>query len=861
MRYVFVPGRDVVVAYGDWCDIPLERLGFAAPPPPIPQPDLVLRFAETRWVAIDRSRSGVFVDGVRVPTVDIRDGLAIALGDPQRGPRLMFRLGSPANPPGPPSGPPQRAPQPPPVRRPPMPPPPPPPPPQQQPQSSQSVAPPMQPPPVPPRQRPPTSPPPQPPLPQQPPSVAPPIPTQRETQRIQIGPTRQPTVEQRIPPAPPAPVGPPAPPPPAAPPAPLPPPVGPPPPPLPPPAAPREQTVAPGGQARGRGLIERMTDATRKLRASRPAEVTTNIRTEEPTTTYRLPLATGARTVGVNAYRLGLSTDGHEVLTDVSFTACPGTLTAVTGPSAARNSALLGILAGTRAPSTGQLTVDSHDVYGEPDSMRTRIGIVGRDETVHRRLTVERALSYTAELRLPPDTPSEHRARVVDQVLEEVELTSHRTTRIGKLSPELRRCASVAIELITRPSLLVIDEPGVGLDQEQEDHVMAVLRRQANLGCVVVVTTTTPTHLTICDQVLVLTAAGTMAFAGAPPQIEAALGTADWSEALARVSADPDGAHRAFSARQPTQGPTEPPEVAAPWPPQRTPTLTRQAWLVARRQLRLLVADPLYSLFFVALPFALAGLALLIPGDSGLGRPGPTSRNLHEAVELLAALNIAAVILGTALTIRELVGERRVFRREQAVGLSTSAYLAAKIVFFSVVAAALTAIVFAIVVAAKGQPTRGSVLLQNATAELYVSVALTAIVSAIVGLALSTLGKSLREVLPLVVPVILASALFAGGLITLVGTWGYDQISWFVPAQWGFAASASTVDLHRVDAQAADILVWTHYAGWWMFDIIVLGSFGALWAGFARYRLRPPAREIGPRPLHREQQELSDPPG
>lgn len=606
--------------------------------------------------------------------------------------------------------------------------------------------------------------------------------------------------------------------------------------------------MPPPVQPAGPGPSERTTDPTRKLAANHP----TTVRAEEPSTTYRLPLEAGARTVGVDAYRLGLNAAGHRLLADVSFTARPGTLTAITGPSTARNAALLAMLAGTRAPSTGRVTVDSHDVHAEAGSMRTRIGIVGRDEGVHPRLTVERALSYTAELRLPPDTPREHRDRVVDQVLEELELAAHRTTRIGKLSPELRRCASVAIELLTRPSLLVVDEPGIGLDPAQEAHVMAALRRQADLGCVVVVATTSPAHLPLCDQVLLLTAAGTVAFAGAPGQIESAMGSADWSEVLARTAADPDGTHRAYSARQPAPGPAEPPEVAAPWPPPRRSALTRQAWLVARRQARLLLADPLYTLFLVVLPFALAGLTLLIPGDSGLGRPGTTSRNPHEAVEILAALNIAAVLLGTALTVRELVGERRVFRREQAVGLSTSAYLAAKIVFSGAAAAILTAAALAVVLADKGRPVRGAVLLPNATVELYVSVALTAVVSAVVGLALSTLGKSVREVLLLVVPVVLASALFAGGLITLAGTWGYDQISWFVPAQWGFAASASTVDLHRVDPRTADILVWTHYAGWWMFDMIVLAIFGAMWAGFVRFRLRP---------LHREQQELRDTPG
>src|SRR5262249_14321440 len=315
----------------------------------------------------------------------------------------------------------------------------------------------------------------------------------------------------------------------------------------------------------------------------------------------------------------------------------------------------------------------------------------------------------------------------------------------------------MAIELISRPTLLVVDEPSAGLDAAQENHVMAVLRRQADIGCVVVAATTSLTHLNMCDQGLLLTPAGTMAFAGPPLQLESSIGTTDWSKVLAQVSADPDGAPRAFRSRQQALRPSAPPEVAAPWPPPAELTAVRQIRLVVGRQVRLLAATPVYFLFLVFLPFVLAALTLLIPGDSGLDRPGPTSHNLHEAIEILAALNIAAVIIGTTLTIRDLVGERRVFRREQAVGLSTSAYLASKIMFFSVAAAILTAILFTLVVVVKGGPVHGAVLLQNATVELYVSVAATAIVSAVIGLALSVLGNSLREVLPLLLPVILAS--------------------------------------------------------------------------------------------------------
>jgi hypothetical protein len=376
---------------------------------------------------------------------------------------------------------------------------------------------------------------------------------------------------------------------------------------------------------------------------------------------------------------------------------------------------------------------------------------------------------------------------------------------------------------------------------------MAMLRRQADFGCVVVATMTSQTslrYLNMCDQVLLLTPAGTVAYAGAPAQIESAMGTADWSQVVAQASADPHCAHRAFLAREQESALAAPPPVAEPSPSPARRTVTQQIRLVARRQVRLLLADHVYFPVLVLLPFVLAGLTLLIPGDSGLDRPGQKGANPHEAIEILAALNIAAVIMGTALTIGDLVGQRRVFRREQSVGLSAFAYLAGKLIVFSVVAAIQTAVLTTIVILVKGRPVHGAVLLHSPDVELYLSVAATGIVSAIIGLALSSVGHSLREVVPLVVPVILVSLLFAGGLVPLVGTWGFDQISWLIPAKWGFAASGSTVDLHRVDPLTANAQTWTHYSGWWVFDMVMLFFFGALWAGFVLFRLRSPKQRM-----------------
>lgn len=747
-RYVFAAGRDVIVGYGPGCDVPLDRLDGPSPPPPTPGPDVVLRCTGDRWVAIDLSHRGIFLGGSRVPTVEIRDGLGIAIGDPEHGPRLVFQVAPPPNAPASPAG------------------------------------------------------------------ADPRVPTQSATQRMPVV-TPPPT-----PPPPPPPPTPPPPPPPAAAPS----------------AQPPPPPVAPAGQQKGPGLIERMI--TSKLRAQRPT-----FGTGDGNSTFRLPLRTAARTTGVVAYQLGLAVGGNHILSGVSFAARPGTVTAVIGPSAARNSALLDLLAGTRAPSAGRVTVDGHDVHAEPRAMRARIGIVARDDRLHRQLTVERALGYAAELRLPPETPPEQRDWMVGQVLDELDLTAHRGTRIRKLAPEVRRCAALAVELITRPSLLVVDEPTAGLDAAQQRHVMAVLRRQADIGCVVVAAISTPASLTdvdMCDQVVVLTGTGRVAALGTPAQIESTMGTADWPRVLAQVYADPEGAHRGFRARPQPAAPSTPPEVSAPWPPPAGLPRHRQIRLLARREVRALLAGRAYFAFLALLPFALAGLTLLIPGDAGLTRPAPGGANAHEAIEILAALNVGAVILGTALTMRAILAEHRVFRREQQVGLSAPAYLTAKLTVYGLAAALGAGVMFAIVVAAKGGPPSGAVLLRNATIELYVTVAATAIVSAVIGLALSALGKSLREVLPLAVPVILASALFNGSLVELVKLWGLQQISWFVPAKWGFAAAASTVNLRRIDPLAAEALTWTHYSGWWVFDMVMLGLFGVAAAGFTLYRLRSP---------------------
>ncbi|GAQ38688.1 ABC transporter, ATP-binding protein [Mycobacterium pseudoshottsii JCM 15466] len=217
-------------------------------------------------------------------------------------------------------------------------------------------------------------------------------------------------------------------------------------------------------------------------------------------------VATRAGGLEVNA--VNFSINGNGLLENISLTARPGTLTAVIGGSGAGKTTLSRLIAGYTSPSSGTVTFEGHNIHADYASLRSRIGMVPQDDVVHRKLTVNQALGYAAELRLPPDTSKEDRAQVVAGVLDELGLTQHADTRVDKLSGGQRKRASVALELLTGPSLLILDEPTSGLDPALDLQVMMMLRQLADAGRVALVVTHSLTYLDICDQVLLMAPGG-----------------------------------------------------------------------------------------------------------------------------------------------------------------------------------------------------------------------------------------------------------------------------------------------------------------------------------------------------------------
>jgi ABC transport system ATP-binding/permease protein len=535
--------------------------------------------------------------------------------------------------------------------------------------------------------------------------------------------------------------------------------------------------------------------------------------------------------------------NGKQLLSDISLTARPGTLTAVIGGSGAGKSTLARLIAGYTTPSSGSVTFEGHDIHAEYASLRSRIGMVPQDDVVHRQLTVKQALSYAAELRLPPDTSKNDRAKVVAQVLEELDLTKHADTRVDKLSGGQRKRASVALELLTGPSLLILDEPTSGLDPALDHQVMAMLRQLADAGRVVIVVTHMLSYLDTCDQLLLVAPGGKTAYSGPPDQIGEVMGTTNWAKIFSQVGADPDEANRRFLERDQQPVPSQANKPADLGEPVHT-SVRRQISTIARRQGRLVVADRAYFIFLALLPFILGALSLTVPGSTGFHAAGPHAGTPDESAQILALLLPAAAFMGTALTIRDLVGERAIFQREQAVGLSTTAYLLAKTLVFCGFAILQSAIITAIVVIGKGAPTRGAVLLGHstvaATVELFITVAATCVASAVLGLAISSLVRSSEQIMPLFVVAVMAQLVLCGGMVPVTGRLGLDQLSWLMPARWGYAAASSTVDVrHLVPATLLpQDQFWQHTRHFWLLDMGMLAALTVVYACFVRWRIR-----------------------
>ncbi|TDD65908.1 ABC transporter ATP-binding protein [Actinomadura darangshiensis] len=186
--------------------------------------------------------------------------------------------------------------------------------------------------------------------------------------------------------------------------------------------------------------------------------------------------------------------DLNEAVRNVSFTVAQGEVYALLGRYGSGKTALLEILAGLRRPTGGSVRFRGVDPYTDRDAARA--GAVWRDGGLFPGLTVAEVVDTWRRWTLDPLTR--------DDALHLARLTDAADVPFEKLTAGQRRMLDLALALIGRSDVLILDEPTTGLDHGAAREVWSVLLMLAAHGVSVIVTTRDPDEACRADRIGIL---------------------------------------------------------------------------------------------------------------------------------------------------------------------------------------------------------------------------------------------------------------------------------------------------------------------------------------------------------------------
>jgi ABC-2 type transport system ATP-binding protein len=159
----------------------------------------------------------------------------------------------------------------------------------------------------------------------------------------------------------------------------------------------------------------------------------------------------------------------------VSFTVKEGEIFSFLGPNGAGKSTVINMLTTLLPLQKGSVGIAGYDLRTQPEMVRKVIGIVFQDETLDRDLTVQESLELHGRIYSMPNPARQSR---IDEMLRLVELDDKRDVRTRHLSGGMKRRLEIARGLMTRPKILFLDEPTIGLDTQTRmrlwDYIMTV---------------------------------------------------------------------------------------------------------------------------------------------------------------------------------------------------------------------------------------------------------------------------------------------------------------------------------------------------------------------------------------------------
>jgi ABC-2 type transport system ATP-binding protein len=197
----------------------------------------------------------------------------------------------------------------------------------------------------------------------------------------------------------------------------------------------------------------------------------------------------------VRTEKLRVVRRGMEILHEIDLSIAPGRITGLLGPSGCGKTTLMRAIIGTQAIASGTITVLGRPA-GDPQ-LRHEVGYASQAASVYDDLTVTENLRYFATaVRAPRED--------VERVTTQVDLTEHRDRLTGTLSGGERSRVSLAVAMLGRPKLLILDEPTVGLDPVLREDLWRLFHDLAADGLTLLVSSHVMDEAERCDDLLLM---------------------------------------------------------------------------------------------------------------------------------------------------------------------------------------------------------------------------------------------------------------------------------------------------------------------------------------------------------------------
>ena len=194
---------------------------------------------------------------------------------------------------------------------------------------------------------------------------------------------------------------------------------------------------------------------------------------------------------------------GSPALDSISVDIHPGRITGLVGPDGAGKTTLLRILAGLLPPSEGSAAVFGFDATRQTDDIKPFLGYMPQKFGLYEDLTVMENLELYAKLR---GLPKSERTKKLEELLQFTSLSKFTGRLARRLSGGMKQKLGLACALITTPRLLLLDEPGVGVDPISRRELWRMVRELVRDDVAVVWSTAYLDEAELCDEVLLLNA-------------------------------------------------------------------------------------------------------------------------------------------------------------------------------------------------------------------------------------------------------------------------------------------------------------------------------------------------------------------